>query len=455
MINVERFRPHPIQKLYYQSRARFIANDSGRGSGKTDITQRKLVKAMLTRHPECDRPLYGYGLPTGRQADLTVWEDIIKIFPPGVVKVAARGSGVIELVEPFNSKLYLFSMYNPTRIEGQQYCGFVLDEMSDQKPKVFDLNVLPALSRWRGFCYCIGIPKRAGIGAECFRRYCEEWENDPTGVHAHFHWTSDGVIPDTELEIARRTLDLKDFREQYLASWENAAGAVYYAFDQREHTYSGNQYREDMPLLIGSDFNIDPMSWIIAQADFDKDGHCAFINVIDEISKRNTYTQETLNELWNRWGHHKAGFKFYGDAAGRSGHTSAALSDYIQIKQDKRFWQWTQQPTGEMVKMPQIYYPKCNPAVADRVAAVNAMLKNAAGFIRMTISKRCSRLIKDLEHVSYIPGTREIDKRDKDATHMSDALGYLVSAIAPVTLYRQKAPGQIITQVFKTPWQNP
>jgi hypothetical protein len=58
------------------------------------------------------------------------------------------------------------------------------------------------------------------------------------------------------------------------------------------------------------------------------------------------------------------------------------------------------------------------------VAAVQALLENGKGQVRLTIHQRCKRLIECLELQCY---TDKGDP-DKDAghDHMNDALGYLV-----------------------------
>jgi hypothetical protein len=68
--------------------------------------------------------------------------------------------------------------------------------------------------------------------------------------------------------------------------------------------------------------------------------------------------------------------------------------------------------------------PRSNPAVRDRVAAVQALLENGKGQVRLQVSKTCKRLIECLELQSY----SDKGEPDKDAgfDHMNDALGYLV-----------------------------
>jgi hypothetical protein len=68
--------------------------------------------------------------------------------------------------------------------------------------------------------------------------------------------------------------------------------------------------------------------------------------------------------------------------------------------------------------------PKANPPVRDRIAAVQALLENGKGQVRLQVSETCKRLIECLELQCYT----EKGDPDKDAghDHMNDALGYLI-----------------------------
>ena len=70
--------------------------------------------------------------------------------------------------------------------------------------------------------------------------------------------------------------------------------------------------------------------------------------------------------------------------------------------------------------------------VQDRIAAVNALIKSASGRRRLLVHPRCKHLIKDLTYLAYLEGGREIDKRDPDANHITDALGYPLSYLRPL-----------------------
>src|SRR5436305_10406792 len=71
--------------------------------------------------------------------------------------------------------------------------------------------------------------------------------------------------------------------------------------------------------------------------------------------------------------------------------------------------------------------PKANPSVRERVNLVNRKLRAASGRIDLLIDPKCKELIKDFEQVCYKAESNEVDKtRDRQRTHLSDALGYLI-----------------------------
>ena len=71
--------------------------------------------------------------------------------------------------------------------------------------------------------------------------------------------------------------------------------------------------------------------------------------------------------------------------------------------------------------------PRSNPLIRERVNLMNSKLRPASGEIQLSVDRRCKELIKDLEQVSYKEDSNQVDKdRDRNRTHLSDALGYLI-----------------------------
>lgn len=404
-------RYHPEQNRLWRTRYRFCAVTAGRGSGKTELSRRRVVRMLPVRKPWPD-PIYFFALPTYSQAKRVAWEPIKRLIPPDWIKPGGISETELTIETVFGSKLFLLGLDHPERAEGVQWDGGIIDESSDQKPGVFDRTFMPTFSHRNAWCWRIGVPKRFGRGAKEFKRYFDRGvEGDPN--IASFHWRSADIIPAEQLEIARHSLSDVDFAEQYEASWEQAGGLIFHAFGR--HNIGPVYYRPDETIIVGSDFNVNPMAWTLSHKT--EDGR---LETFDEIFLRDTNTPATLDYLWRKYGpHHKAGWVFCGDASGRSRKSSATTTDYLLIYNDSRF------------KQKRVIYPKSNPAMQDRFASCNALFRNAAGEVRATIDPRCKRTIEDLSDRAYKEGTREPDDAG-DVSHCSDALGYVIHTFFPI-----------------------
>lgn len=413
--------------------ARLLIVCAGRSGGKWIYCGAEFLNRTLDKHPLCSHPVYAYCYPTRDQAHRTVWRKLTELYKKAGALLRVNESEMrIDLTN--GATVYCAGLDRPERIEGQHYCGIAVDEMSDTKPTAISQSILPALNAYHGWLMILGVPKRNGVGGNYYRQLCEKAvsgeaiQGFSTSYH---HWTSADIYSVEEIESYRELMDEKTFNENFLARWERNAGLVYFAFDEAENMFDEPEYYPNLPLLIGSDFNVNPMAWVICQ---EVNG---VLIVINELILRNTNTLETLDELYRRYGTHKAGFQFYGDAAGRQNHTSASSSDYIQIRNDIRF----ADSTGRV----RIFYPKANPAVRDRVTCVNSMLRNAKGVRRLRIWSKCRELIKDFEGITYKEKTGEVDKSDPDRTHISDALGYLVYQRYPLRIEGRPGKSLIVT----------
>lgn len=408
-------KPHPQQQELWRTPDRFCAVACGRGSGKTELARRKVVRHLPVRDTHPDPSLYFYSLPTYGQAKRVAWDKLKSLVPSSWL---SRRHGISEsdliIRTEFNSQLHLVGMDKPERIEGNQWRGGIMDESCDQRPGARTRSVRPALEHRRGFLWCIGVPKRFGCGASDFKQFCE-YCADPLNVgYRFFTWRSDTVLSPEAIAEAKRELDPRDYAEQYEASWQSTSGAIFYAFDD-ELNVRDVGYDPSLPIIIGSDFNVDPMAWVIMHHHPTLDE----FHVFDEIWYRNTNTQQTLDALYSRYGQHKGGWAFFGDASGQARKTSASATDYAQIRNDKRF------------ERARVFYPRSNPAIADRFAACNRMICSASGERRVFVNPKCKHLIHDLSHRSYKAGTREPDDHG-DMGHITDAFGYVIHYMRPV-----------------------
>jgi hypothetical protein len=421
------FRWTVEQMRMLSSTARFIAMPCGRGSGKTAISFRRLVIALAIKK-EWDDPRYFYTAPTNPQAMRIAWDAFGELIPKSWIRSVRRTDQYYETI--FGSRLYILGMDIPARIEGLQWDGGVEDEASDQKPGSFNRSIRPALTHRNGWAYRIGVPKRHGMGSNDYREWCEAALRGEVEDRETHSWESEIVLPKEEIEAARRTLDMKDFNEQFKAKWENAGGGIFWAWD-RAFNAKNVVYRTDCPIAVSCDFNRDPMCWVIGHR-FDNELH-----IFDELFVRDTTTNACMDEIWSRYSEHKAGFEFFGDASGGHRDTRSNTTDWAIISNDKRF-----KRAGRNV-----YVSRASPSLKSRFASTNALFLNAAGQRRCFVNPKCVHLISDIENRVYKPGTSEpLDPKGSDMGHMTDALGYIIWRQWPVRIeLDDELPGVIMT----------
>jgi hypothetical protein len=212
-------------------------------------------------------------------------------------------------------------------------------------------------------------------------------------------------------ERLKHSYDERSYQQEVLGEYLAASeGMVYFAFSRRANV-KAVELRSDLPLLWSVDFNVDPMSSVVAQRDGDD------LYVLREVSLRRSGTKQMCDQVVQAYGRHRAGMVVYGDASGANRKTTGE-SDWAMVRQELA------QGFGGRVSY---RIPKRNPAVRDRISLVNARLRNAAGEERLFVHPDCKELIADFEQVEYRGNTSAVNKeKDADRTHLSDALGYLV-----------------------------
>lgn len=264
--------------------------------------------------------------------------------------------------------------------------------------------------RWSGPCsptagaeHCLSVPP-----PDITHSTICLWPLDPkTAGGAFIFPLTSGYVSREELEVIRCETDARLFRQEYEASFETLQNRVYYAFC-RESNVTDVAMIPGAPLLIGMDFNINPMSAVIAQKAGDQ------CHVIDEIVLPNSNTQEMMQEI-NRRYPSRHGF-VHPDPSGSARKTSAPVgqNDFALIRE-----------AGWRIDAPQ-FGP-----VVDRITNVNARLCNANGQRRLLIDRKCQQLIRGLDTLTYKKGTKIPDKFGGQ-DHITDALGYLIVAAFPM-----------------------
>ncbi|HUB79169.1 MAG TPA: phage terminase large subunit [Bryobacteraceae bacterium] len=208
----------------------------------------------------------------------------------------------------------------------------------------------------------------------------------------------------------RHSYDENFYQQEVLGEYLNQNGSLVYHAFERKANIADVKLDPRLPLLWALDFNVDPMSSVVAQI------HDGRIEVLDEIILRHATTRQACQAFMERFPKHHAGVRIYGDASGFAQQTSG-LSDYDMLEEEFA--------SASQVEL-KISVPRCNPSVRERINLVNSKLRSASGEISLVIDPKCRELTMDFEQVCYKGDTGQIDKdRDRMRTHASDALGYL------------------------------
>ena len=384
------------QTAIYTSKSRFISVVAGRRFGKTYLSTIILLRMALSgKGKNC-----WYVAPTYKSAKDIAWDMLIQTVPSDYIQKKNESTLTIRLKN--GSVISLKGAEKPDNLRGRSLDLAVLDEFADMKPETWYEVIRPSLSDRQGDAVFIGTPKGRN-------HFYDLWTK---GTDKHDNWKSfqyttldGGNVPAHEIESAKNDLDSRTFEQEYLASFVNYAGIIYYNFD-REQTVQ--PYTDtDNQLHIGMDFNLDPMSACVAV----RKGRT--LHFIDEIVIYSSNTDEMVSEINARYPDKQ--ITIYPDPASRQRKTSAGGRTDLSILQN----------AGYTVNV-----KNRHPAVRDRINAVNSRLLSGDGERRIFIDPKCKETIKGLERQIYKEGTSQPDKSGYD--HMNDALGYLVDYLYPI-----------------------
>ena len=387
---------HPKQHEVFRHRARFKVVAAGRRWGKSKLSQ----VSLLDKATQKGGSLNWYVAPSYRMAKQIMWDDMNRLLPDRWIKRRNETFMRFELVN--GSVIELKGADNPDSLRGVGIDHLVLDEMQDMRPEVWQTILRPTLATTRGTALFIGTSKS-------YNHFYDVWAKglgDASRVWKswQFPTISSPFVPLEEIEQARKDMDPKTFRQEMEASFESMSGRVYHVFDRKTHV-GDYPFNPSLPIIIGQDFNIDPMSSAIFQVQPNGE-----IWAVDEIVLFSSNTLETCEEIERRYWRQIKNITIYPDPAGGSRQHARGETD-LDIFREKG--------------LKRIKYHRKHPKISDRVNAVNKMLLNAEGEIRMRVNRKYKHLIDSLEQTIYKEGCREIDK-SMSVEHITDAAGYYI-----------------------------
>lgn len=387
---------HPKQADVFLDTARFRVVVAGRRWGKTALAKTE----MIQRAKKPNQKIW-YIAPTYRMAKQIMWNDLKASIPRKWIVREHETEMSITLVN--GTVIECKGADNPDTLRGVGLNFVVMDEFQDIRPDTWTTIIRPTLAKDRGEALFIGTPKAYNQLYEVY-----QFGQDPlrkAWSSYQFPTITSPFIPRQEIEDARHEMDPRTFRQEFEASFETMSGRVYYPFDRKVNVDKKVKFNPGRPIWVGVDFNIDPMSASIMQPQTNGE-----LWVVDEIFLRNSNTEELCEVLEQRYWEWMDNIVIYPDPAGAARQHARGESD-LEIFRQKGF--------------KRIKVRRKHPAIADRVNAVNRVIKDATGATKLFVAPGCTNVIESLEQTLYKTGTRDIDKA-QSMEHITDAMGYCV-----------------------------
>jgi hypothetical protein len=421
----------PSQRKFLESAAPVKGFSGPVGSGKTYALCYQALRSAA-ENPGCTGLL---GAPTYDMLEAVTIPILLEVLDRHKIKFTYRKSQNVITIEPSRSRILLRSLDNPEHLRGTTLAWIGIDELTYCKKEAWER--LEARLR--------------DPNARNYRMFAVWTPNGFDWVYKRF--ISQNKIRDHQAIVAApgENLAVLSRRPEYYEQLKSSYDDLFYrqeVLGEYLNTKSGRAYNAwseanvdaslrfvpQQGLCWALDFNVDPMAGIVAQCLKGR------IYVLKELFLRDSSTQEMcerfeqiaqpyVDAYWEA-NQRPLPVTLYGDATGEARSTSSRTDfDLIRIF-------FRAKPQFKL----ELDIPRSNPSVRDRVNSVNAMLKNAAGDMRVSVHPDCRELITDFQEVTWKQGSPNFDldkATDKTRTHLTDALGYMICRLAPIDGFRR------------------
>jgi PBSX family phage terminase large subunit len=389
------------QERFFDLECRFPLFCGGYGSGKTEA---KLLKALAEKFEEPESHIALYD-PTYDLARLNTVPRLLHILDQMPVNYHYDKQANIVNIDNYG-KFIIRTLENPARIVGYEVWRSHVDELDTLKPDNAEdaWNKIIARNRQR---IKSGADNRVSVYTTpegfrfCYNRWIlkggegYQFVQAPTRSNPH--------LPEGYIESLKRT-----YPENLLSAYLEGqfvnltSGTVYASFD-RARNHTDVEIKPHEPLYIGCDFNVTKQAAVVHVM------RGGVPHAVDELVDMYD-TPAMIDTIKERYPEHS--ITIYPDASGKSRKTvNASESDISLLRQ-----------AGFKVRA----YNR-NPAVKDRVAAVNNVFEKGRYFVN---TNTCKEYTRCLEQLTYDKNGQP--DKESGLDHITDAAGYFVAYEYPI-----------------------
>jgi phage terminase large subunit len=378
---------------------RFKVAICGRRFGKTYLA----IRQICFHAKDPNKEIF-YITSSYRAAKMIVWKPLKRRLQD--LKWAKKiNEAELSILLKNGSTISLKRADNPDALRGPSLSYVVIDEAAEVDSELWFEVIRPALADQQGGALFIGTPK--GKGNWTYDLFCQQDSYPEAWRSWQFTTLDGGRVTAEEIESAKRDMSERQFRQEFMATFETYENRVAWAFNRTDNV-KDCENPDTSIIYIGLDFNVSPLSAAICVRKGDD------LHVIDEILIHNSHTQEMADEIKRRYP--KSKIFVYPDPSGSARKTSAnGMTDHTILTN-----------AGFIVKAPHKHDP-----VRDRINAINARFCSADGVRHLFVAKTCKYTIDSLDKYTFKEGTQVPDK-DSGLDHIFDALSYAVAYMFPL-----------------------
>jgi hypothetical protein len=184
------------------------------------------VQELQRRAVDCElvRPRFAYLAPFLRQSKAVAWDYLRAAMAPLRANGATVHESELRVDYSGGAQVRLYGADNPDAMRGIYLDGIVLDEYADMDPRMWSEIIRPALADRQGWAVFIGTPKGRNGFFDLWRRS----QSEPGWFSMMLKASESGLIPASELALARRDLSDEQYAQEFECSFDAAVIGSYY-----------------------------------------------------------------------------------------------------------------------------------------------------------------------------------------------------------------------------------
>ena len=433
--------PHPKQRQFMLSQARFKALVWGRRSGKSlGIALYTMLKALETPGN------YYIIAPTYTQAKSIYWKDIIKVLiPDAIIQKTDEGELYVEFqkvhyqlqtkeilgydIDSDHSKLdvpstiYLKGANNPDSLRGVKLAGAVLDEFAffQYANDTWRKIIRPALVDMQGWAIFSSTPDGVHNSffdiVETAKSVMSETADpmtNPKWFYSHSTMLENTSIGhrveewnDTKAEYIRDG-KIDEWVQEWEAKFTTPSSLVYNEFDDTVHVVNPNLIpRNNVTFAIGMDFGLkDPFAAVFVAIDKDDNWY-----IYDEIYLPDLPVDKIASVL-----HTKMSDQYFTRIIGDSAGATEIASLKSKALGDERVWVTPAKKGKDSIRG------------GIRQVKTKLYVREHTGKPKLFVGRNCKATIKEFQSYKRLRDAwGEVSETPEDKNnHLMDALRYLV-----------------------------